>query len=141
MSRSLYRAWRFVHPDLDPGQSGLGLAPQGGVQMVDGNDTVRQAVLLLLSTRPGERVMRPEYGCDVQRVLFAPNDDTTAALAIYYVRRALIRWEPRIDIVTLDAQRADNDLNFLIIKLEYQVRATRAVEQIELALDLSGGGG
>jgi phage baseplate assembly protein W len=106
--------------------------------MVAGEDTVRQAILLLLSTRPGERVMRPDYGCDVYQLIFAPNDDTTAALAIYYVRRALERWEPRIEIVKLDANRAVEEPSVLVITLGYRVRATRAVEQIELTLNLAG---
>ena len=49
--------------------------------------------------------MRPTYGCYLRRLLFAPNDDTTAGLAIHYVRSAIERWEPRIDILALDATR------------------------------------
>ena len=49
--------------------------------MVQYNDSIRQAILLLFSTRPGERVMRPDYGCDIHRLVFSPNDDTTAGLA------------------------------------------------------------
>ncbi|MEZ4870562.1 MAG: GPW/gp25 family protein [Caldilineaceae bacterium] len=135
------RAWRFGHPDLDPGQPGLRLTPQHGIEMVAGDDTIRQAILLLLSTRPGERVMRPDYGCDIYRVLFAPNDETTAALAIHYVRRALLRWEPRIEIMSLDANRVGDDANHLVISLVYRVRMTRAVEEIEVTLNLAGGEG
>jgi len=46
----------------------------------------------------GERVLRPEYGCDLHRLVFSPNDATTAGLAVHYVRAALLRWEPRIEI-------------------------------------------
>lgn len=137
MKRSLFRAWRYAHPDLHSGQSGLRLTHQGGIEMVAGDDSVRQAILLLLSTRPGERVMRPDYGCEVHRLIFAPNDETTAALAIHYVRRALLRWEPRIDILKLDANPDPNTANLLVITLEYQVRATRVVEQIEVSLNLA----
>ncbi len=98
MNAPRYRAWRFLHPDLDVSEerAGLRVAPTGAVEMVDEHAAVRQAVLLLLSTQPGERVMRPEYGCELHRLTFSPNDDTTAGLAIHYVRRALERWEPRI---------------------------------------------
>ena len=106
--------------------------------MVAGNDSVRQAVLLLLSTRPGERVMRPDYGCNIHQLVFSPNDDTTAAIAIYHVRRALLQWEPRIDIRKLDAHRDPEEPAALLITLEYQVRTTQAVEQIELSLNLTG---
>jgi len=67
--------------------------------MVDGDDSVRQAILLLLSTVPGERIMRPEYGCLIHQLVFSPNDATTAGLAIHYVQRALDLWEPRVDVV------------------------------------------
>ena len=69
MNAPRYRAWRFLHPDLDlvgiaPG--GLRLSPSGGIAMVQEEASVRQAILLLLSTSPGERVMRPDYGCELQ---------------------------------------------------------------------------
>ena len=117
--QKLYRAWRFVHPDLDPAApdqtAGLQLA-DGRLQMVAGADAVRQSILLLLSTRPGERVMRPEYGCDLYRLAFAANDDMTAGLAMHYVRQAVERWEPCAEIVRVDAGRdqdAPERLNIL----------------------------
>ena len=106
--------------------------------MVEDEDAVRQAILLLLSTSPGERVMRPEYGCDLHRLIFSPNDDTTAGLAIHYVRRALERWEPRIDILRLDATRCAENPGVLEIVLEYRVRATWQIENLVFHLDLTG---
>lgn len=102
-----YRAFRFLYPGLDAAEdkAGLRFGANGGVEMVQYNESIRQALLLLFSTRPGERVMRPDYGCDIHRLIFSPNDDTTAGLAIYYVQRAIDRWEPRIDVLRLDAGR------------------------------------
>lgn len=140
-------SWRFVLPGADdlgltshPAlESGLRQSPQGGVDLVAGDAAIRQAILLLLSTQPGERLMRPDYGCDLRQLLFLPNDDATAALAIYYVRHALTRWEPRIDLVTLDAHRDPDAPWNLIIELTYRVRVTGQVAQLALALDLTGG--
>src|SRR5262245_55772047 len=103
MNTPRFRAWRFLYPELDAPEpsAGMRFTPRGGIDLAEGNESVRQAILLLLSTRPGERVMRPDYGCLIHRLLFAPNDDTTAGLAIYYVQRALDRWEPRIDVIRL----------------------------------------
>ena len=70
-----------------------------------GDEAVRQSILLLLSTIPGERVMRPTYGCHLHRLVFWPNDDTTAGLAIHYVRRAVERFEPRVEVIRVDATR------------------------------------
>lgn len=137
---SLYRGWRFLLPGLDApeDEAGLVLAPTGAVAMVEDAAAVRQAVLLLLSTVPGERVMRPEYGCDLQRLTFSPNDDTTAGLAIHYVRRALERWEPRVEILRLDAERPPSDPGRLDVVLEYRLRATRERARVVQALELSG---
>ena len=135
------RGWRFVHPDFD-GQgaaTGLRLRAGGGVEMVEGDATVRQAVLLLLSTSPGERVMRPEYGCALQRLVFSPNDDTTAGLVIHYIRQAIARFEPRIEVLTLDAGPHPEGPTVLEITLAYRVRATQQTERLILALDLQGG--
>lgn len=138
--RQRFRALRFVHPDFDAavGHPGLRVAASGRIDMVDADASVRQAVLILLTTRPGERVMMPTYGCDLYQVLFAPNDATTAGLAIHYVRRALERWEPRIDILDLDAAQNAEDPARLDIRLEYRVRPTLNEEQLTLQLQLLG---
>jgi hypothetical protein len=136
-----YRAWRFLHPDFDAPESegGLQITPQGSIPMVEGDNSVRQAILLLISTMPGERVMRPEYGCDLHRLVFAPNDDTTAGLVIHYIQRALERWEPRIEILRLDAGRNAERPALLDILLEYRVLATQRVEALTFAVNLAEG--
>lgn len=142
MSGARYRAWRFVFPELQEGElaSGLGLSPGGGAAMVDEAASVRQAILLLLATRPGERVMRPDYGCDLFKLVFAPGDNTTAGLAMHYVRAALARWEPRIDIAELDANVHPDHPSRLDIVLQYRLRMTRQWDQAAFALDLQAGG-
>lgn len=140
MSLPRYRTWKFVHPDLDAGEetTGFSLSPRGGIAMVDDQSSVRQAILLLLSTTPGERVMRPEYGCQLHRLVFSPNDETTAGLAIHYVRQALDRWEPRIEVLRLDAGRNPDQAEQLTIFLEYRVRATQQTDTVTLAFNLAG---
>jgi uncharacterized protein len=142
MSAVLYRAWRFSHPDFDqPDKApGLKVSNRGGIEMVEGNSSVRQALLLLLSTMPGERVMRPHYGCDLHRLVFSPNDKTTCGLALHYVRQAIERWEPRIDVVRLDATNSEQTASsgMLEIYLEYRVRATQQTERLSHAFDLTG---
>lgn len=135
-----YRAWRFLHPDLDipEAAAGLRLTPTGRIDMVEEEASVRQAILLLLSTTPGERVMRPDYGCALERLVFSPNDDTTAGLAIHFVRRALNRWEPRIDVLRLDAERNEADPTRLDLILEYRVRASQREGRIDVPVRLAG---
>jgi phage baseplate assembly protein W len=130
-------ALRFVHPDLDPGSPGLHVSPaHGRLETVVGEAAVRQALLLLLSTRPGERVMRPDYGCDLHQLAFATNDETTAALVIHHVRQAILRWEPRIEILNLDAT-PDPENGLLTVTLEYRVRLTQGTDRLAFSLSLS----
>jgi len=138
MSRD--RALRFDGAGFDPTVTGgLATTATGRVAMVDGDDSIRQAIMLLLSTTPGERLMRPAYGSHLHRLLFAINDQTTAGLAIHYVRQALEQWESRIEIIDVDAE-ADPDLaEQLNIQLTYRVRASLGTETLAYPLDLSGG--
>lgn len=140
-----YGSWRFVHPDLLAGRTiDSGQAPglqvtAGRADTVQGDDSIHQAILLLLSTRPGERVMRPEYGCDLGQFVFAPIDDTTAGLAIHYVSRAIERWEPRIKVLALDATPNPDDPTKLDLLVEYRVHATGQDGQV--AMSVAGGAG
>jgi uncharacterized protein len=137
---SPYRAWRFLLPDLDAPEmeAGLRISERGSIEMVDGRESVRQSILLLISTMPGERVMRPRYGCHLNRLVFSPNDATTAGLAIHYVRQAIERWEPRVEIVHLNAGPDPELAEVLDIVLDYRVRATRQADQVTFAVNLAG---
>lgn len=134
-----YRAWRFIHPDFDIAEQALGLqvSPGGSIQMVDEDNSVRQAILLLLSTATGERVMRPAYGCKLDQLVFMPNDETTLGLAIHLVRKALEQWEPRIEIKKLDAEFNKNDPARMDIVLDYRVRSTSSVDSLMVPINLS----
>jgi len=140
MTAPAYRAWRFNHPDFtrEGERPGMAISPRGSVDMVQEDESVRQAILLLLTTRPGERVMRPTYGSELFRLTFWPNDDTTAGLAIHYVEQAIKTWEPRIDIVRLDAQRDPERPERLDVSLDYRVRATQRLGQLTVPLGLGG---
>jgi phage baseplate assembly protein W len=138
-----YRGWRFQVPPIDvPGaEAGLGWDPAGAIDTVADDAAIRQSLMLLISTRPGERVMRPEYGCDLDQLVFSPNDDTTAGLAIHFVRQAVERWEPRVEILRVDAGRdpdPENDM-LLQIVLDYRVRATLQTHQLMVTTDLERG--
>jgi len=139
MTAQLYRAWHFLHPDFDSEQeaSGIQISSTGGIAMVAEHAAVRQAILLLLTTAPGERVMRPNYGCDLQQLVFSPNDAATHGLAIYFVRQALQRWEPRIDILRLDANASQGDPGRMDIVLEYRVRKTARSETLVITVPLT----
>jgi len=123
-----------------PGPLGTGLLlrTDGAMAMVEMGESVRQAIYLLLTTIPGERVMRPEYGCDLHQLVFSPNDETTAGLAIHYVRRALDQFEPRAEVVRVDAAANPDDPGRLDVTLDYRVRATQQDGQLTVSISLQG---
>lgn len=139
MTAPRYQAWRFVHPEADAATAapGLRISPRGGIESVYGERSVRQALLLLLSTTPGERVMRPDYGCNLHRLVFAPNDATTAGLAMHYVRQAITHWEPRVEILRLDAEAHPERPEQLDILLAYRVRSTLQTHEMIFPVNLS----
>ena len=139
MSAPIYRTFAFQHPDIPASQgTGILVGPRGGTAMVEMGESVRQAIFLLLTTIPGERVMRPDYGCDLHQLVFSPNDETTAGLAIHYVRRALDLFEPRAEVVRVDAGASPDDPGRLDVTLDYRVRATQEDGQLAISLNLRG---
>ena len=144
----MYKAIEFVHPDfgrrpggtvgLPASELGLRLSPNRRMSTVEDDASVRQAILMLLTTRLGERVMRPDYGCNLYTLAFAPNDDTTAGLAIHYVQQALERWERRIRVLRLDAVRHSESPEILELVLEYRVLTQNRVERLLVPVSLSG---
>lgn len=128
------RAWRFTHPDMVKAEEASGFVGSH-ITLIEGDEMVKQALFMLLSTRPGERIMRPDYGCPLHLLLFSPNDETTAGLAIHYVRQAIERYEPRIDIVKLDASYDIETPHELHISLDYDVIASQHTDSLEIILD------
>jgi phage baseplate assembly protein W len=80
-------------------------------------------VWIILATARGERVMRPDFGAGLRALTFEPISATTAALARHHAEEALVRWEPRIDSVTVDVS-ADPPRGRLTLDVRYRVRAT-----------------
>lgn len=132
------RAWQWVQPANEREQPGLRLTSQGKIAMVEDAEAVGQSIRMLLSTMPGERVMLPEYGCDLYRLAFEPNDQTTAGLAIHYVRQALERWEPRAEILHLDAGPDPEFPERLQIELRYRLRTSMQEGQVIYSFNLAG---
>ena len=133
------RAIYFHHPDFDSSESKLGfqLSPSGNLKMVDEDASVRQAVLLLLSTAKGERVMRHDYGCDLDKLAFMPTDETTLGVAIHLIRQALTKWEPRIDILRLDADFNKSEPARMDLILEYRVRRTASKTNLLIPFNMT----
>ena len=95
--------------------------PRGRIGMVSGVRAVEQAMLMVLMTPKGQRVMRPEYGCQLHELVFAPNDASTLGLASYYVHEALSTWEPRIELEDVDADVDPDYPERIVIRVNYRL--------------------
>lgn len=107
--------WSFP-PQIDP---------QGGVSLTNPRNEIQQSIWVILSTSPGQRVMRPSFGCRLQEMVFAPNNSHTAAQVRRYVEEALGMWEPRIDLVQVRVHPDPQEAARLTIEIEYEVKTTR----------------
>lgn len=97
---------------------------QGGLSLTSERSELEQSIQIILRTIPGQRVMRPAFGCRLYELIFAPNNSHTAAQARRYVEEALGMWEPRINVTQVDIQADYGDSNRLIINISYEVKAT-----------------
>jgi phage baseplate assembly protein W len=98
--------------------------PDGRFAAAAYEESIRQSIRIILSTARGERVMRPDFGCGLQELVFAVNDATTQGLAESEVEEALIRWEPRIKVERVRAEPAGERGEVLEIHVDYRVRST-----------------
>ena len=87
-------------------------------------ESIKQSIRIILSTVKGERVMRPEFGCGIHDLVFAPNDAATRGLAEYHVSEALLLWEPRIEVIEIKARPSGAQGEELHVSIEYRVRTT-----------------
>ncbi len=99
------------------------ISTTGSVRLFSGPPEIDAAIRMILSTVPGERVMRPDFGCSMWEQLFEPVSASTLGLIEQAVREALDRWEPRIDLERVEAV-GDRATGVVQIKLSYRIRAT-----------------
>ncbi|MFC6088386.1 GPW/gp25 family protein [Saccharothrix sp. BKS2] len=98
--------------------------PTGSLALVGGEREVVESIRLILATAPGERAMRPEFGCAIHDLVFAPADAATAGRIAYEVRLSLERWEPRITLHDVSVGFDEVDRGTLLIDIGYALRGT-----------------
>lgn len=98
------------------------LTPGGSVRLTGGQDEIDASLRMILATAPGERVMRPDFGCAMWEQVFAPITPNTLGLIEQSVREAIARWEPRISLESVAA--VDDGEGVVRVDIEYLVRAT-----------------
>ena len=102
----------------------LSVDRRGGISLASGETDVDQAIEIILSTAPGERPMRPEFGCGVHDFVFDTIDAATVGRLETEIRRALDRWEPRIVLEEVEFDLSQMGDGQLLINIGYRLRAT-----------------
>ncbi len=116
----------------------LQMNPRGEVALVSGIRDIEQAIFIILETAPGERVMRPEFGCRIHELLFDPRDNATTGLIIEYVKDALGRWEPRIEVDAVQVSTDPHQDGTLLVHINYRVKDTHDPRSIVFPFYLTG---
>ncbi|QIK83059.1 GPW/gp25 family protein [Sanguibacter sp. HDW7] len=96
----------------------------GSIALTDGSGDLDDAIRVVLLTAPGERLMRPQFGCRIWDLLFEPVTANLLGLVDRAVRDALAQWEPRIEVLDVTPRQDDDNPGLVLIDLTYRVKAT-----------------
>lgn len=102
----------------------------GHILMALAEDSIRQSIVSILNTRRGERVMRPDFGCEIHELVFAANSASTRGLIERAVRDALLLWEPRIEIDEVLALPDQQERNKILVTIAYTVSTTNSRDNL-----------
>jgi phage baseplate assembly protein W len=117
MARELLgRGWRFP----------IGVDRDGRIAGESEDEKVRQAIVMILRTAPGERMMRPDFGCGIHDLVFESLSDELVGRVRTEVTQALATWEPRADVLRVQVQPDREIATRLLIEIEYRVRSTNS---------------
>ncbi|MBI5960846.1 MAG: GPW/gp25 family protein [Chloroflexi bacterium] len=114
---------------------------RGGLSYVSGEDSVAEAIWIILSTPKNSRIMEPEFGCGIHDTVFDSNTPNTRAMVAHSVERALMRWEPRIDVLSVQTRSNPETPNLLLIEVDYQIRANNALRNLVYPFYITEGKG
>lgn len=139
MSRDfLGKGWRFP----------IGINKEGKIEVSKYEGSIKESILIILQTAKGERQMRPDFGCGIHELVFAENNTVTAGIAAFHIEQALTKWEPRIELIKVQAFPGKNKSSMalvseerLIIKIEYRVIATNSIFNLVYPFYLTEGVG
>ena len=106
--------WKYpVKPDVDR-----------KIAMSAYDEDIKESIRIILGTAKGERVMRPDFGCGIHELVFAPINTITVNLVQNSVHEALTLWEPRIELIDVEVSPERADEGKLLVSIDYRVRAT-----------------
>ncbi|KJF43759.1 GPW/gp25 family protein [Draconibacterium sediminis] len=113
----LGRGWSFP-PEFKKGTK--------SVKLLENEEDIKSSLEILLSTRLGERIMVPDYGCNLDELLFKPLNLTLKTYVIDLIKRAILYHEPRIDVNKIAIDPINEPEGELLINIDYTIRSTNS---------------
>jgi phage baseplate assembly protein W len=104
------------------------IANDGAIRLSSLQELVKESIFIILSTKIGERVMNYNFGCEIHELMFEINNTSTQARARMYVNDAIVKWEPRVEIKSVEVEALGK--NELIIDVSYYIRETSVVDNL-----------
>ncbi len=120
MDDFLGRGWKFP----------VRVNARGGLDWSAGEASIAEAVWIILASPRRSRIMHPDFGCGIHDHVFAPDNASTRAVLETEVAEALVRWEPRIDVLRVTATAHADVPSTLLLEVDYRVRSNNALTNI-----------
>lgn len=114
---------------------------RGDIELSDAEADIRESIRIILGTAKGERIMRPEFGCDIHDHVYSSAAPATLNLIESNVEAALVRWEPRIDVEDVTARTDPDAPNEILIDIDYYVRTTNSLANMVYPFHITEGDG
>jgi len=108
------------------------VGPNGQIEWSEGELNVRESLCIILRTRPGERLMRPDFGCGLDRYLFEPNNISTLRLIQEEVKRSIAIWEPRVTLNDIQVSINPANPSAVDIGIYYTLVATQQRDRLHV---------
>ncbi len=102
----------------------VGVGASGKIALSKYEEDIKEAILIILNTAKGERVMHPDFGCGIHDMVFQAISMSTLTLIEMTVREALTKYEPRIDLINVNVSTEQIDTGKLVVSIDYKVRST-----------------
>lgn len=125
------RGWKFP----------ITIDERGGIALSEYDKKIRESIVIILSTAKGERVMRPDFGCDIHDFAFSVINTSILTLIKSAVKEALLLWEPRIEVLDVETFTEKINDGILSIGINYKIRTTNTVFNMVYPFYLKSGGG
>jgi phage baseplate assembly protein W len=96
---------------------------KGNIAFSQYEKSIEESIRIILGTTPGERLMRPDFGCLINEIVFSPNTPRSITLAEQYIRDAIVKWEPRVILKEVRGERTSDNCVAVNIHINYEIRS------------------